>query len=158
MHNIDAFRCTDELFNFARSFEKFDCSSVCQQEDDDDSGEDDDYDDDDDDDDDADDNEDNGDGDDDCYHDVDDDNNDEVSSTSDTEQSDNGAKKAKKQSFSDALLLLCNPDYSLVDAYPTLCRVYAIVVAIPVSPSTAERSFSALKRVKTRIRSSMVQE
>ena len=42
------------------SFEKFDCSSVCQQEDDDDSGEDDDHDDDDDD---ADDNEDNGDGD-----------------------------------------------------------------------------------------------
>ena len=141
--------------------------SVCQQEDDDDSGEDDDYDDDDDDDD-ADDNEDigdgDGDGDDDCYHDVDDDNDDEVSSTSDNEQSDNGAKKAKKQSkkkipsFSDALLLLCNPDYSLVDAYPTLCRVYAIAVAIPVSPSTAERSFSALKRVKTRIRSSMVQE
>ena len=167
MHNIDAFRCADELFNFARSFEKFDCSSVCQQEDDDDSGEDDDYDDDDDDDDDdADDNEDNGDGDgdDDCYHDVDDDNDDEVSSTSDNEQSDNGAKKAKKQSkkkipsFSDALLLLCNPDYSLVDAYPTLCRVYAIAVAIPVSSSTAERSFSALKRVKTRIRSSMVQE
>ena len=56
MHNIDAFRCADELFNFARSFEKFDCSSVCQQEDDDDSGEDDDYDDDDNDDDDADDN------------------------------------------------------------------------------------------------------
>ena len=164
MHNIDAFRCADELFNFARSFEKFDCSSVCQQEDDDDSGEDNDYDDDDDDDDDADDNEDNGDGDDDCYHDVDDDNDDEVSSTSDNEQSDNGAKKAKKQSkkkipsFSDALLLLCNPDYSLVDAYPTLCRVYAIAVAIPVSSSTAERSFSALKRVKTRIRSSMVQE
>ena len=105
-----------------------------------------------------------GDGDDDCYHDVDDDNDDEVSSTSDNEQSDNGAKKAKKQSkkkipsFSDALLLLCNPDYSLVDAYPTLCRVYAIAVAIPVSSSTAERSFSALKRVKTRIRLSMVQE
>ena len=158
MHNIDAFRCADELFNFARSFEKFDCSSVCQQEDDDDSGEDDDYDDNDDD------NEDNGDGDDDCYHDVDDDNDDEVSSTSGNEQSDNGAKKAKKQSkkkipsFSDALLLLCNPDYSLVDAYPTLCRVYAIAVAIPVSSSTAKRSFPALKRVKTRIRSSMVQE
>ena len=165
MYNIGAFICADELFNFARSFEKFDCSSVCQQEDDDDSGKDDDCDDDDDDD--ADDNKDNGDdddGDDDTYDDVDDDNDDEVSSTSDDEQSDNGTKKAKKQSkkkipsFSDALLLLCNPDYSLVDAYPTLCRVYAIAVAIPVSSSTAERSFSALKRVKTRIRSSIVQE
>ena len=59
MYNIDEFRCADELFNFARSFEKFDCSSVCQQEDDDDSGEDHDYEDDDDDDDD-DDNEGNG--------------------------------------------------------------------------------------------------
>ena len=60
MYNIDEFRCADELFNFARSFEKFDCSSVCQQEDDDDSGEDHDYEDDDDDDDDDDDNEGNG--------------------------------------------------------------------------------------------------
>ncbi|CAB4034460.1 zinc finger MYM-type 1-like [Paramuricea clavata] len=31
-NNIDAFRCADELFNFARSFEKFDCSTVCEQE------------------------------------------------------------------------------------------------------------------------------
>ena len=45
-----------------------------------------------------------------------------------------------------------------VDAYPTLCRVHAIAVAIPVISSTAEHSFSALKRVKTRIRSSMIQE
>ncbi len=66
--------------------------------------------------------------------------------------------KKKVPSFSEALSLLCNPDYSLADAYPTLCCVYAIAVAIPVSSSTAEHSFSALKRVKTRIRSSMVQE
>ena len=46
----------------------------------------------------------------------------------------------------------------MVDAYPTLCRIYAIAVVTPISSSTAERSFSALKRVKTRIRSSMVQE
>ncbi len=66
--------------------------------------------------------------------------------------------KKKVLSFSEALSLLCNPDYSLVDAYPTFCCVHAIAVAIPVSSSTAERSFSSLKRVKTRIRSSMVQE
>lgn len=146
-YNIDAFRCADELFNFARSFEKLDCSTVYQPDeaqDDEDDGmdsEDDDYNDD--------------------YENDDDD---EVSSTPDIEQSDSGTKEAEKQtkkkvpSFSEALSLLCNPDYSLVDAYPTLCRVYAIAVAIPVSSSTAERSFSALKRVKTRIRSSMVQE
>ena len=146
-YNIDAFRCADELFNFARSFEKFDCSYISQQEDDDHSGED--HDDDDD-----------SDGEDiDSYDDFG--KNDEVSSSSDdehVEQSGNGTRKQSKKkisSFSDALLLLCNPDYSLVDAYPTLCRVYAIAAAIPVSSSTAERSFSALKRVKTRIRSSM---
>ena len=36
--------------------------------------------------------------------------------------------------------------------------MYAIAVAIPVSFATAERSFSALKRVKARIHSSMSQE
>ena len=50
-----------------------------------------------------------------------------------------------------------HPDYHLVDAYPTLCQVYAIAVVIPISSATAERSFSVLKRVKTRIRSSMLQ-
>ena len=54
--------------------------------------------------------------------------------------------------------MLCNEQYHLVDAYPELCKVYAIAVAVPVSSATSERSFSALKRVKTRIRSSMVQE
>ena len=167
MYNIGAFRCADKLFNSARSFEKFDSSSVSSKKmmmiaertttmmmmtmmmlmtTEDNGGDGD------------------GAGDDNTYDDVDDDNDDEVSSTSGNEQSDNGTKKAKKQSkkkipsFSNGLLLLCNPDYSLVDAYPTLCRVSAIAVAIPVSFSTAERSFSALKRVKTRIRSSMVQE
>ena len=51
-----------------------------------------------------------------------------------------------------------SPGPILGNTLSTLCRVYAIAVAIPVSSSTAERSFSALKRVKTRIRSSMIQE
>ena len=65
---------------------------------------------------------------------------------------------SRKPSFSDALQLLCHPTYHLMDAYPILGEVYAIAVAIPVSSSTAERSFSTLKRVKSRIRSTMVQE
>ena len=80
-YNIDAFRCADKLFNFARSFEKFDCSLyACQQDDDNDYG--------------------------------------EVSGYSDNEQSDSDAKNAKRLLkkkilyFSDALLLLCNPNYS----------------------------------------------
>ena len=48
--------------------------------------------------------------------------------------------------------------YHLKDAFPELCKVYAIISAIPISSCTAERSFSALKRVKTRLRSTMVQE
>ena len=54
--------------------------------------------------------------------------------------------------------LLSFPEYHLADAYPKLCQVYAIAVAIPISSASAERSFSALKRVKTRIRSTMVQD
>lgn len=69
------------------------------------------------------------------------------------------SKVNKMPSFSDALQLLCHPhQYHLLDAYPVLSKVYAIAVAVPVSSSTAERTFSALKRVKSRIRSSMVQD
>ena len=67
-------------------------------------------------------------------------------------------EKSKLPFFSDALQLLCHPTYHLMDAYPILGEVYAIAAAIPVSSSTAERSFSTLKRVKSRIRSTMVQE
>ncbi len=68
------------------------------------------------------------------------------------------AEVNKMPSYSDALQLLCHPKYHLLDAYPVLSKVYAIAVAIPISSSTAERTFSALKRVKSRIRSSMVQD
>ena len=61
-------------------------------------------------------------------------------------------------SFTGALHILCNEMYHLKDAFPELCKVYAIISAIPISSCTAERSFSALKRVKTRLRSTMVQE
>ena len=67
-------------------------------------------------------------------------------------------KDGKKiPSFIDALKLLSFPEYHLVEAYLTSCQVYAIAIAIPISSASAERSFSALKRVKTRIRSTMVQ-
>ena len=81
-----------------------------------------------------------------------------VDDTNTANGSDTENEKKQSPSFSDALKVLCHPDYHLVDAYPTLCYAYSIVVAIPISSATAERSFSALKRVKTRVRSSMVQE
>ena len=136
-YGIDSFRCADELFSFSRSFKKFDCSILANEsldegntdiEDEDEDA--------------------------DLYC-------DDVSAVDDTNTangSDTENEKKQSLSFSDALKVLCHPDYHLVDAYPTLCYTYSIVVAIPISSATAERSFSALKRVKTRIHSSMVQE
>ena len=62
------------------------------------------------------------------------------------------------RTFIDILSILTNKQYQLIDAYPTLVRVYAIALAIPITSCSAERSFSTLKRVKTRLRSSMLQE
>ena len=80
-----------------------------------------------------------------------DDNRDEATSANEK------ARDKDVPSFLEALNILLHPDYHLIDAYPTLCQVYTISVGIPISSATAERSFSALKRVKTRIRSSMLQ-
>ena len=59
-----------------------------------------------------------------------------------------------------ALSILCNPQYNLLDAFSELCRqaVFDRSCNTRVSSCTAGRSFSALKRVKTRLRSTMVQE
>ena len=58
----------------------------------------------------------------------------------------------------DCLAILSHPRYNLIDAFPTLCEVYSIAVAMPVTSASSERPFSVLKRVKSRIRSSMIQE
>ena len=52
----------------------------------------------------------------------------------------------KTPSFIDALKLLSFPEYHHVDAYPTLCQVYAIAVAIPISSAFAERTFSTFEK------------
>ena len=64
----------------------------------------------------------------------------------------------KSRTFIDCLSILTDSNYKLIDAYPTLVRVYAIAVAIPITSCSAERSFSTLKRVKIRLRSTMLQE
>ena len=57
----------------------------------------------------------------------------------DSESSEDGTaeetKDKDKPSFLEALRILLNPDYHLVDAFPTLCKVYAIAVAIPIKPA-----------------------
>ena len=64
----------------------------------------------------------------------------------------------KHQTFVDCLSVLTDSRYKLIDAYPTLVRVYSIALAIPITSCSAERSFSTLKRVKTRLRSSVLQD
>ena len=134
-YNLDAFICIDELFNFVRSFTKFDYTTTSMSHEDNEEEE-------------------------------DDSDDDKLSSRQlSGDGSDDGVdnenetqKKLKVLSFTEALVVLCHLEYSLFDAYPTLCQVYYIAAAIPITAATAERSFSALKRVRTRIRSSMVQE
>ena len=67
---------------------------------------------------------------------------------------DNG----KQATLLDCLAILSHPRYNLIDAFPTLCKVYSIAVAMPIMSASLERTFSVLKRVKSRIRSSMIQE
>jgi hypothetical protein len=122
MSHIDSHRCADELFNFAESFQKFKCSVLFdedkeeEQDSDLDSGS--------------------------------ESETEDHEEEADSESSDDGTaeepKDKDKRSFLEALRILLNPDYHLVDTFPTLCKVYAIAVAIPISSATAERSFSAL--------------
>ena len=63
----------------------------------------------------------------------------------------------KHQTFLGCLPVLTDSRYKLIDPYPTLVRVYSIALAMPITSCSAERSFSTLKHVKTKIRSSMLQ-
>ena len=61
-------------------------------------------------------------------------------------------------SYHRALEILANPLYHLVDAYPVLYQAYGKILAIPFTSCTPERTFSVVKRVKTRLRSTMEQD
>ena len=47
---------------------------------------------------------------------------------------------------------------SMEDAFPAVVRLLSLAMTFPVTSATAERSFSALKRIKTYLRSTMLQE
>ena len=64
----------------------------------------------------------------------------------------------KVNSYHHALQILANPIYHLVDAYPLLYKIYGFILAIPITSCTAERTFSVLKRVKSRLRSTIGEE
>ena len=46
----------------------------------------------------------------------------------------------------------------LTDAYKSIGLAYKLLLTLPVSQVQCERSFSALKRIKSRLRSTMTQE
>ena len=82
----------------------------------------------------------------------------QYSNSDSSEEEDEIAEKSEDKTFADCLSLLTDKRYQLVDAYPTLVLTCSIAMAIPITSCSAERSFSTLKRVKTRLRSSMVQD
>lgn len=45
----------------------------------------------------------------------------------------------------------------LKDVYPNLFKLLQVAITLPISSATCERSFSAMRRIKTWLRTSMVQ-
>ena len=147
LYNLHLQRCAAELFSFAEVYEKFDHEALNLPETNDPEVDDD-----------VDDNDDEN-VEEDAMEELEED---DLHLTKEFEGADDGSERNKERSklpsFSDALHLLCDPQYHLIDAFPVLRKVHAITVAMPTSSSTAEIIFSALKKVKTRIRSTMVEE
>lgn len=44
------------------------------------------------------------------------------------------------------------------NVYPNLFHLYKVALTLPISSSTCERSFSAMRRIKTWLRTSMLQD
>ena len=64
----------------------------------------------------------------------------------------------EKSSISDIGVFLSNTHNYMVGCYPCLFRAYTIAMGIPISSCTAERALSVVKRVKSNLRASMLQE
>lgn len=68
---------------------------------------------------------------------------------------DNEEEIKKKLSATEILKMLCS--YNLIAVFPNLFLVYKHLCTIPTTSSASERSFSKVKIIKTRLRSSMIQ-
>ena len=83
-----------------------------------------------------------------------------VQESSDSE-SENNCNTSSKESCKECplccykMLLKLN---LLTDAYKSIALAYKLLLTLPVSQVACERSFSVLKRIKTRLRSTMTQE
>lgn len=74
-----------------------------------------------------------------------------ISDSEDNEDEIEDTNDKTQKTFIDCLSLLTDSKYQLINAYPILVRVYSIAVAIPVTSCSAERSFSTLKHIKSRL-------
>jgi hypothetical protein len=77
-------------------------------------------------------------------------------------------RNVKIETFKDVLDVFCNSNSTsgsdqsqspnLVELLPELSKLLYIALTIPTTTCTAERSFSALRRLKSYLRSNMTQE
>jgi hypothetical protein len=44
------------------------------------------------------------------------------------------------------------------DLYPNMCAIFTVLITMPVSLASSERSFSAMRRVKNSVRATMGDE
>ena len=128
-YSIDSNECASELMSFAGIFGKFTESEVCEEDEESEDQ--------------------------------------EENENQDDEDPDSGNNEDdepitvlldKSYAYHNALHILANPKYHLVDAYPILYSVYGKILAIPFTSCTPERTFSVLKRVKNRLRSTISQD
>jgi hypothetical protein len=67
------------------------------------------------------------------------------------------SKQIELNCLSDVRQLLCD-NTALAALVPHVVTLMKILITVPATSCTAERSFSALKRIKTMLRSTMLQE
>ena len=69
-------------------------------------------------------------------------------------QSAIGSEAPTVDNIRKALLTLSNAQRMLINA---VCRLFQLLIVLPATNATSERSFSALRRVKSYLRSTMTQ-
>lgn len=77
-------------------------------------------------------------------------------STSADSDGDNNEEPKTKMTVLNVLKLLNK--FNLISAFPNMYMAYKFVCTIPATSVSSERTFSKLKLIKTRIRSTMVQK